>query len=37
LKYTKWTGAIAYADNLLFAVKAATVAEVENFTKMEMS
>jgi len=36
LKYVKWTKAIAYADNLLIAVKAATVAEVENFTNMEM-
>jgi hypothetical protein len=37
LKYAKWTRAIAYADDLLIAVKAATVAKVENFTKMEMS
>jgi hypothetical protein len=37
LKYAKWTRAIAYADDLLIAIKAATVAEVENFTNMEMS
>jgi 5'(3')-deoxyribonucleotidase len=37
LKYAKWTSAIAYADDLLIAVKAAPVAEVENFTNMEMS
>jgi len=37
LKYAKWTRAIAYADDLLIALKAATVAEVENFTNMEMS
>jgi hypothetical protein len=29
--------AIAFADDLLIAVKAATVAEVEKFTYMEMS
>jgi len=28
---------MAYADDLLIAVKTATVAEVENFTNMEMS
>jgi hypothetical protein len=37
LNYAKWTRAIAFADDLLIAVKAATVAEVENFTNMEMS
>jgi len=37
LKYAKWTTAIVYADYLLIAVKAATVAEVGNFTNMEMS
>jgi hypothetical protein len=37
LKYAKWMTAIVYADDLLIAVKAATVAEVENFTNMEMS
>jgi len=37
LKYAKRTRAIAFADDLLIAVKAATVAEVENFRKMEMS
>ena len=36
LNYTKWTIAIAFADALPIAVKAATVAEVENFTNMEM-
>ena len=37
MKYAKRTRAIAFADDLLIAVKAATVAEVENFRKMEMS
>jgi 5'(3')-deoxyribonucleotidase len=37
LKYAKWKRAIAYADDLLIAVKAATGSEVENFTNMEMS
>jgi hypothetical protein len=37
LKYAKWTRAMAYADDLLIAIKAATVPEVENFTNMEMS
>ena len=37
LNYTKWTIAIAFADALPIAVKAATVAEVENFTNIEMS
>ena len=37
LKYAKWTRTMAYADDLLIAVKTATVAEVENFTNMEMS
>ena len=37
MKCAKWTRAIAYADDLLIAVKAPTIAEVENFTKMEMS
>jgi hypothetical protein len=37
LSFAKWTTAIAFADDLLIAVKAATVAEVENFTNMEMS
>ena len=36
LNYTKWTKAIAYADDLLIAVKAATIAEVENLTNTEM-
>ena len=35
LNFEKWTRAIAFADDLLIAVKAATV-EVENFTNMEM-
>jgi len=37
LNYAKWTKAIAYADDLLIAVRAATIAEVENYTNMEMS
>jgi hypothetical protein len=37
LNYAKWTRTIAFADDLIIAVKAATVAEVENFTNMEMS
>jgi hypothetical protein len=37
LNFAKWTRAIAFADDLLIAVKAGTVAEVENFTNMEMS
>jgi hypothetical protein len=37
LNYAKWTRAISFADALLNAVKAANVAEVENFTNMEMS
>ena len=37
LNYAKWMRAIAFADALPIAVKAATVAEVENFTNMEMS
>jgi hypothetical protein len=32
LKYAKWMRATAFAVDLLIAVKAATVAEVENFT-----
>jgi len=32
----KWTKAIAYADDLLIAVRAATIEEVENYTNMEM-
>jgi hypothetical protein len=37
LDYAKWTKAIAYADDLLIAVRAATIAEVENYTNMEMT
>jgi 5'(3')-deoxyribonucleotidase len=37
LNFAKYTRAIAFADDLLIAVKAATVAEVENFTNMEMN
>ena len=37
LNIAKWTRAIAFADDQLIAVKAATVAEVENFMNMEMS
>jgi hypothetical protein len=36
LNFAKWTRAIAFADDLLIAVKAATLAEVEHFTNMEM-
>ena len=36
LNFAKWTRAVAFADDLLLAVKAANVAEVENFTNMEM-
>ena len=37
LNYANWTKATAYADDLLIAVKAATIAEVENFANMEMT
>jgi len=37
LNYAKQTKAIAYADDLLIAVKAATIAEVENLTNIEMT
>jgi len=37
LNFVKWTKSIAFADNLLIVVKAATVAEVENYTNMESS
>jgi hypothetical protein len=37
LNFAKWTRAIVFADDLLIAIKAATVAEVENFTNMEVS
>ena len=37
LNFAKWTRVIALADDLLIAVKAETVAEVENFMNMEMS
>ena len=36
-KFAKWTRAIALVDDLLIVVKAATVAEAENFTNIEMS
>jgi len=36
LNYAKWRKATAYSDDLLIAVKAATIAEVENFMYMEM-
>jgi len=35
LNFVKWTRTIAFADDLLVVVKAATVVEVENFTNME--
>jgi hypothetical protein len=34
LNFAKWTRAIAFADDLPNALKAATVAEVETFTNM---
>ena len=37
LNQAKWTRAIVFADELSIAVKAATVADVENFTNLEMS
>jgi len=37
LNFVKWTKSIAFADYLLIVVKAATVAEVENYTNMERS
>jgi hypothetical protein len=37
LNFAKWTISIAFADDLLIAVKAATVAEVENLMNMKMS
>ena len=37
LNYAKWTMATAYTDDLLIAVKAVTIAEVENFTNIEMT
>jgi len=35
LNFAKWTKAIEFADDLLIAVKAAPIAEVENFTNMK--
>jgi len=35
LDYAKWTKAIAYADDLLIAIREATIAEVEYYTNME--
>ena len=37
LKFAKWRTAIAFVDDLLIAVKAGTVVEVEYFTNIEMS
>ena len=37
MNFAQCTRAIAFADDLLIAVKARTVAEVENFTNMEMN
>jgi hypothetical protein len=37
LNYAQWTKAITYANDLLIAVKAATTAEVENLTNIEMT
>ena len=37
LNFAKWTRAIAFADDLLIAVKAGAVVEVENLTNIEMS
>ena len=37
LNFTKRTRAIAFADDLLIATKAATVAEAENFTNLELN
>jgi hypothetical protein len=37
LNFAKWTKVIAFADDLLIVVKAATIAEVENFTNIEMT
>ena len=36
MNFAKWTRAIAFADDLLIVVKASTVAEVENYTNIEM-
>ena len=36
LNFANWTREIAFPDDLLIAVKAATVAEVEKVTNMEM-
>ena len=36
-KLREMTKATAYADDLLIAIKAAPIAEVENFTNMEMT
>ena len=36
LNIAKWMRATAFTDNLLIAVKAATVAEVGHFTNMEI-
>ena len=35
MDYAKWTKAIAYADDLLIAIREATIAEVEYYTNME--
>ena len=37
MNFAQYTRAIAFADDLLIAVKARTVAEVENFMNMEMN
>jgi hypothetical protein len=37
LNFAKWTRAIAFEDDLLIAIKAKAVAEVENFMNMERS
>ena len=37
LNLAKWARAIAFADDMLIVAKAATVAEVENYTNMKMS
>jgi hypothetical protein len=37
LNFAKWTRAMAFGDNLLIAVKAKSIAEVENCMNIEMS
>ena len=37
LKFTRRTKAVAFADNLILAIRGETVSEVENFSNLEFS